>query len=110
MRSRQLLVGEAGSTPRTLTSPALRVAVALEDLDRGRLPGAVRPEEGEDLARGDLEVDSLHSLEVAVGLAQAPDADHGVGHARDARTSRYARSRLGGRSNPARRRGGRRAA
>ena len=32
-------------------------AEALEDLDRRRLAGAVRPEEGEDLAALDLEVD-----------------------------------------------------
>ena len=34
------------------------VAVALQDLDRGRLPGAVRAEQGEDLAPVDVEVDA----------------------------------------------------
>ena len=47
------------------------VAVALEDFDRRRLAGAVRPEQGEDLAPGYLEVHSVDRLQGAVGLAQA---------------------------------------
>ena len=40
--------------------------VALQDLDRRRLPGAVRAEEGEYLADAYLEVDAADRLELAV--------------------------------------------
>ena len=50
----------------------------LQDLDRGRLPGAVRAEEREDLATRHLQVDSRHGLDVAVPLAQATNADDGL--------------------------------
>ena len=52
------------------------LAVALEDLDRRRLAGAVRAEQAEDLAGRDLEVDPAHRLDAVVRLAQA---DHGDG-------------------------------
>jgi hypothetical protein len=55
------------------------LAVALEDLHGRRLPGAVRAEQPEDLARADLEVDPADGLDVAVRLAQAADRD-GAGH------------------------------
>ena len=58
-------------------------AVALEDLDRGRLARAVRSDEGEDLAGADLEIDPPHRLEAVVGLAQALDADHRLAHGTD---------------------------
>ena len=51
------------------------LAIALEDLDRGRLPGAVGPEEREDLAGGDRQVDAADGLVRAVRLAQAADLD-----------------------------------
>ena len=51
------------------------VAVALEDLDRRRLAGAVRPEQPEHLAFVDREVDPPDRLEVPVGLAKAADLD-----------------------------------
>ena len=51
--------------------------VALQDLDRRRLPRAVRSEEPEDLARLDVEVDSPDGLVLAVGLAQRADRDRG---------------------------------
>src|SRR4051794_36415845 len=54
--------------------------VALQDLHRGRLSGAVRPQEGEDLGARDLEVDAANRLQLAVGLAQATHADHWLGH------------------------------
>ena len=54
------------------------LAIALEDLDRGRLAGAVGPEEGEDLAGLDLEVDAANGLDSAVGLAQPGRVDRGV--------------------------------
>src|SRR5207253_2388120 len=50
-------------------------AVPLEDLDGGRLPGAVGPEEGKDLTLRHLEVDASDGLDVAVGLLQALDDD-----------------------------------
>src|SRR4029077_3328422 len=50
-------------------------AVALEDLDRRRLAGAVRPEQPKDLTFIDREVDLPDVLEVPVGLAQAADLD-----------------------------------
>ena len=55
--------------------------VALEDLDRGRLPGAVGPEQAEDLADGDLEVEAPDGLVLAVGLAQVADEDGRCGSA-----------------------------
>ena len=55
-------------------------AVALEDLDRRRLPGAVRPEDREHLAGEHLEVDAAQRLEGAVALAQPAHADHRVHH------------------------------
>ncbi len=48
---------------------------AFEDLDGRRLPGAVRPEEGEDLAALDLEVDARDRFELAVSLVQPFDGD-----------------------------------
>ena len=61
--------------------PAGAGAVALEDLDRGRLPGAVGPEQAEDLADGDFEVQAPHGLVLAVGLAQVADEDGRCGSA-----------------------------
>src|SRR4029078_13417293 len=59
------------------------VPVALQDLDRGRLPRAVRAHKREDLARAHLEIDDAHCLEVAIRLAQALDADHRLRHRAD---------------------------
>src|SRR6476646_9890904 len=69
------------------------LAIALEDLDRRRLAGTVRPEEGDDLAARDVEVDPPDCLVARVGLPQAAYADRRVGIER----SRGARS-LGCRS------------
>jgi hypothetical protein len=52
-------------------------AVALEDLDRGRLPRAVGTEEAEDLAGTDIEADAPHRVSPTVGLAQIADRDRG---------------------------------
>ena len=81
-----------GSEHRDLTRAA--VAVALEDLDRGRLPGTVRPQEREHLPGPDLELDPAHRLELAIGLAEAGDDDDGLAHPSDSmerpiRSSRY---------------------
>ncbi len=54
---------------------AVALPVALEDLDRRRLAGAVRAEQAEDLAGRDLEVDPAHRLDAVVRLAQAADGD-----------------------------------
>ena len=54
---------------------AIGAAEALQDLDRRGLAGAVRPQQAEDLAAGDVEVDAVHRDEVAVVLDQAADAD-----------------------------------
>ena len=48
-RARQARSRSAGSWPSTVTSPASRLAEALEDLDGRRLAGAVGPEQREDL-------------------------------------------------------------
>jgi hypothetical protein len=44
--------------------------------DGGRLAGAVRAEQGENLARADLEVDALHGFDAArIGLAELGNLD-----------------------------------
>ena len=48
--------------------------VALEDLDRGRLPGAVRAEEREDLAGLDREGEAVQDFTLAVGLRRPETA------------------------------------
>ena len=60
------------------------VAEALEHLDGGRLAGAVRAEQGEDLAARHVEVDAADGLDGAVGDAQAAHGDGrgGAGRAR----------------------------
>src|SRR3954454_1046176 len=49
-----------------------------EHLDRGRLAGAVGPQEAEDLAAVDVEADVIDCDEVSVALGQAPDLDRRV--------------------------------
>ena len=46
-----------------------------EHADRGRLARAVRPQEAEDLARGHLEIDAAHGLDLAVALGQPANPD-----------------------------------
>ncbi len=46
-----------------------------DHVDRGGLPGAVRPEEGDDLALLELEVDPAHGVHGAEVLGDALDAD-----------------------------------
>src|SRR5205085_5608405 len=43
---------------------------SFQDLNRGRLPRAVRPEQSEDFSRPHFEVDSLDRLEGSVRLSQ----------------------------------------
>ena len=59
MRARNARSRRAGSYPSTSTSPALGIAVALEDLHEGGLAGAVGPEHGEQLAAAHGEVDPV---------------------------------------------------
>ena len=58
---------------------AVALSIALEDLDGGRLAGAVRAEQAEDLAARDLEADPPERLVAVVGLAQTADRDR-AGH------------------------------
>src|SRR3954469_25769031 len=62
------------------------LAVALEDLDRGGLARAVRPEQSEYLAAPHRERHTAHGLELAIALAQAVYLDshfrHGVDYAK----------------------------
>ena len=55
--------------------PAVRAAQALEDLDRRGLARTVRPEQPEDLARGDVEIDPVDGDQVAVALDQPANPD-----------------------------------
>ena len=76
-----------GAGVRRIDAEHLHLAVgarakAFEDLHGRRLPGAVRAEEGEDLAAADLEVDPRDGFRGAVALLQAPNGDHGVVHGR----------------------------
>src|SRR5690606_32990668 len=53
-----------------------RVDEAADDADQRRLAGAVRAEQGEDLAAIDVEVDALQRPEAGrVGLVELPDGD-----------------------------------
>ena len=56
-------------------------AVALEDLDRRGLAGAVRSEQPEDLARADTEVERIDRARRSVRLAESGDRDRGLGGA-----------------------------
>lgn len=47
---------------------------------RGRLAGAIGPDQPQDLARADLEAQVLDGGEIAVGLAEIRDFDHGREH------------------------------
>src|SRR5205814_5860078 len=68
---------------------AVRLDQRGQDADGGGLARAVRPEEGEYRARGDLEVDSGQDAHVAVGLGQPGGLDGPAG-------ARLAGARLAG--------------
>src|SRR5579872_649407 len=70
----------AGIEPEHLDRAAGALPVTLEDLDRGRLPGAVGPEQSEHLAAADVEFDPPHGLEVSVGLVKIVNLDRQVAH------------------------------
>ena len=71
------------SWPSTVTVPAVGVDDAADDADQRGLAGAVGPEQREDLAAPDVEVDVLQRLEArGIGLGQVGDGDDGVGMVR----------------------------
>src|SRR5207247_8642277 len=49
-------------------------------LDQGRLAGTVVADDGQDLARVQLEVDTVEADDVAPDLDDAASLEHGVGH------------------------------
>ncbi len=61
-----------------LCAPCGAVPVALEDLDRGALACAVRPEEGECLTASDVEADTVQCSDRSVVLAQVAHRNRGV--------------------------------
>jgi hypothetical protein len=71
------VLGVDAEHPDVAAGPA---AVALENLDRRRLAGAVRPQEAEDLTGLHLEVDASNGLVLSVTLRQAADGDRRFGH------------------------------
>jgi len=53
------------------------------DADQGRLARAVRPQQGEEIAFGDLELDALQRRDpVGIRLLQVADGEGGYGHGR----------------------------
>ena len=79
VRARQTaeLIASATRAPLEIEQ-RLAPGATVEDLDRRRLAGAVRPEQAEYLACPHLEVDSADGLVAAVGLSQAADPDRRV--------------------------------
>src|SRR5256885_330606 len=72
---------------------ARRVAQAHEQLDRGGLPGAVRTEEPEDLALGDVQVqiEDPSACAVVLGELLGVDSARSVAHDTFPRSGRYTR-------------------
>src|SRR4051812_11705451 len=71
----QRAAAPAGVVPEHRDLAAAARAVALEDLDRRRLAGAVRAEQAEHLTAAHGYVDPAHRLELAVALAQRVNLD-----------------------------------
>ena len=59
--------------------PGIGRQVTGEDLDGGRLAGAVGSEESQDGTGWDLEIDPAQGLDGAIGLLQSLDPDHRLG-------------------------------
>jgi hypothetical protein len=55
--------------------PGVAAPVALQRLDGGGLPRAVRAEERKDLTRADGQIDPAHGLDVPVQFPQPADPD-----------------------------------
>src|SRR4029453_6809262 len=68
--------------------PRRAIPIPLEDLDRGGLAGAVRPEQGEDLTGLDGQVDPGNGLDISVRLAELRDDDRWIAHGGQATRSR----------------------
>jgi hypothetical protein len=64
--------------------------VSLQDLDRGRLAGAVWPQQAENLTTFYGEVDPANCLVLAITLAQTPYLDRGADIDRGASVDREA--------------------
>jgi hypothetical protein len=81
---------------------AISVSVALDDLDGRRLAGAVRPQQGDDLAGAHLERDTVDDGAAAIALRDVLDGDRRTagGHARHVSGScrSAARTRVGHRA------------
>ena len=75
MTARTASASRATSWPAICASPPSAAMQRRQDLDGRRLAGAVRAEQGEDRALGDVEVDAVEDDLLAVGLAQADGAD-----------------------------------
>ncbi len=75
-------VGPRGVDPEDLDYAARAGAVPLKDLDRRGLARAVGAEEGEHLARGDVQIDPAHRVHGAVGLTQPAHGDDRFPHGR----------------------------
>ncbi len=75
-----LTVGLCGVLAEHADLAGAALAIALEDLGRRGLARAVWPEEGEDLARLDLEVKTANRLEIAIRLVQSADRNDRLTH------------------------------
>ena len=65
---------------RQANTPGGLVDQRTDDADQGRLAGAVRPQQGIEVAGGDVQADPLQGLHaVVVGLSQVADAQRGRG-------------------------------
>ncbi len=71
-------VRPAGVDTQDVHITGVTLAVALEDLGRGRLACPVRAEQRHALSTLHDQVDAVHRVQVAVGLGQARDLDHRV--------------------------------
>ena len=71
--------------PENAGRAAVAASIALDDLDGGRLAGAVRSEQRDELARADRQRDAVEDRARAVALDQPVHDDRGVaaGHERD---------------------------
>ena len=80
MLRRTAFASRSRSWPAIVTVAARLGQRRRQDRDRRRLAGAVRAEEGEQLARPDVEADVIDGRDVGllVALGQVLDGDHGV--------------------------------
>jgi hypothetical protein len=63
-------IASAGVPPKTATEPPSGRARGEHQVDRGGLPGPVRAEEGDDLARLDAQADAVHGAHRPEALVQ----------------------------------------